>query len=114
MAPWKTLTSFLPSPPPPPPLAFWDDFRHPVPALSANPALATCAAFPWCSLCAEATGAFWLAEAGRLDGKEATTYWRFFSSFAERFPRVHLNQDKHLTDADNLYCAGGPTSACDL
>ena len=33
---------------------------------------------------------------------------------AERFPQVTLNQDKHLTDADNLYCAGGTTSACDL
>jgi transcriptional regulator GlxA family with amidase domain len=29
-------------------------------------------------------------------------------------PKVQLNQDKHLTDADNLYCAGGTTSACDL
>ena len=65
-------------------------------------------------LCAEATGVFWLAEAGLLDGKEATTYWRFFDTFARRYPLVHLNQDKHLTDADNLYCAGGPTSACDL
>ncbi|KAB0493586.1 GlxA family transcriptional regulator [Pseudomonas psychrophila] len=65
-------------------------------------------------LCAEATGVFWLAEAGLLDGKEATTYWRFFDTFAQRYPEVHLNQDKHLTDADNLYCAGGPTSACDL
>ena len=65
-------------------------------------------------LCAAATGVFWLAEASLLDGKEATTYWRFFNTFAERFPQVHLNQDKHLTDADNLYCAGGPTSACDL
>ncbi|MBF8781840.1 GlxA family transcriptional regulator [Pseudomonas fulva] len=65
-------------------------------------------------LCGEASGVFWLAEAGLLDGKEATTYWRFFDSFSERFPRVRLNQDKHLTDADNLYCAGGSTSACDL
>jgi transcriptional regulator GlxA family with amidase domain len=60
-------------------------------------------------LCGEATGVFWLAEAGLLDGKEATTYWRFFNAFAERFPKVQLNQDKHLTDADNLYCAGGTT-----
>ncbi len=65
-------------------------------------------------LCGEASGVFWLAEAGLLDGKEATTYWRFFNIFAERFARVRLNQDKHLTDADNLYCAGGTTSACDL
>ncbi|NNG61084.1 GlxA family transcriptional regulator, partial [Pseudomonas fragi] len=94
--------------------AFWDDFdtlcqRYPqiLPWLRAQHARGAV-------LCAEANGAFWLAEAGLLDGKEATTYWRFFSTFAERFPRVHLNQDKHLTDADNLYCTGGPTSACDL
>ena len=94
--------------------AFWDDFdglcqRYPqvVPWLReqhANGAV----------LCAEATGVFWLAEAGLLDGKEATTYWRFFNAFAERYPKVLLNQEKHLTDADNLYCAGGTTSACDL
>ncbi len=65
-------------------------------------------------LCGEASGVFWLAEAGLLDGKEATTYWRFFNEFAERFPNVLLNQDKHLTDADNLYCAAGSISACDL
>jgi transcriptional regulator GlxA family with amidase domain len=65
-------------------------------------------------LCGEASGVFWLAEAGLLDGKEATTYWRFFNDFSERFPKVLLNQEKHLTDADNLYCAGGTTSACDL
>lgn len=66
------------------------------------------------AICGEASGVFWMAEAGLLDGKEATTYWRFFREFAERFPKVLLNQDKHLSDADNLYCAGGVTSACDL
>ncbi|WP_177410205.1 GlxA family transcriptional regulator [Pseudomonas sp. LFM046] len=65
-------------------------------------------------ICGEATGVFWIAQAGLLDGKEATTYWRFFREFAERFPKVLLNQDKHLSDADNLFCAGGVTSACDL
>ncbi|NWL79929.1 AraC family transcriptional regulator [Pseudomonas taiwanensis] len=66
------------------------------------------------AICGEAYGVFWMAQAGLLDGKEATTYWRFFGEFAERFPKVLLNQDKHLSDADNLYCAGGVTSACDL
>ncbi len=94
--------------------AFWDDFDD---LSSRYPQI-----LPWLReqhargavLCGEASGVFWLAEAGLLDGKEATTYWRFFNSFAERFPKVRLNQDKHLTDADNLYCAGGTTSACDL
>ena len=94
--------------------AFWDDFdalclRYPqvLPWLRAQHARGAV-------LCGEASGVFWLAEAGLLDGKEATTYWRFFGQFAERFPQVMLNQDKHLTDADNLYCAAGTTSACDL
>jgi transcriptional regulator GlxA family with amidase domain len=65
-------------------------------------------------LCAEGSGVFWLAASGLLDGKEATTYWRFFEEFRQRFPQVKLNPDKHLTDADNVYCAGGPVSACDL
>ncbi len=94
--------------------AFWDDFD----ALSQRyPQI-----LPWLReqhargavLCAEASGVFWMAATGLLDGKEATTYWRFFNEFAERFPKVQLNQDKHITDADNLYCAGGSTSACDL
>ena len=94
--------------------AFWDDFdalcqRHPqvLSWLKQRHAAGS-------AICGEATGVFWMAQAGLLDGKEATTYWRFFREFAERFPRVLLNQDKHLSDADNLYCAGGVTSACDL
>lgn len=94
--------------------AFWDDFD----ALVARyPQV-----FDWlrarhragAALCGEATGVFWMAGAGLLDGKEATTYWRFFREFGERFPQVQLNPDKHLSDADNLYCASGVTSACDL
>ncbi|AQZ34906.1 AraC family transcriptional regulator [Pseudomonas sp. LPH1] len=94
--------------------AFWDDFdalsrRYPqvLDWLKRQHAGGT-------AICGEASGVFWMAEAGLLDGKEATTYWRFFREFAERFPKVLLNQDKHLSDADNLYCAGGVTSACDL
>ncbi|KFE55552.1 AraC family transcriptional regulator [Pseudomonas syringae] len=94
--------------------AFWDDFDA---LLQRYPQI-----LPWLReqhangavLCGEASGVFWLAEAGLLDGKEATTYWRFFDQFSQRFPNVLLNQEKHLTDADNLYCAGGTTSACDL
>ena len=94
--------------------ACWDDFeisaaRYPqvLPWLRAQHAQGAV-------LCGEASGVFWLAASGLLDGKEATTYWRFFDEFKQRFPSVRLNQDKHLTDADNLFCAGGPVSACDL
>lgn len=94
--------------------AFWGDFdalrgRHPQVMTWLREQHAAGAV-----ICGEATGVFWMAEAGLLDGKEATTYWRFFREFAERFPKVLLNQEKHLSDADNLYCAGGVTSACDM
>jgi transcriptional regulator GlxA family with amidase domain len=85
-----------------------------VQTLSTGPALAAPATCPWRGALRRSHRRV-LAGRGRLlDGKEATTYWRFFNAFAERFPKVQLNQDKHLTDADNLYCAGGTTSACDL
>jgi len=94
--------------------AYWDDFDA---VIQRYPQV-----LPWLRqqhargavLCAEASGVFWLAASGLLDGKEATTYWRFFEEFKQRFPKVMLNPDKHLTDADNLFCAGGPVSACDL
>ncbi|PKM30557.1 MAG: AraC family transcriptional regulator [Gammaproteobacteria bacterium HGW-Gammaproteobacteria-11] len=94
--------------------AFWGDFdqlieRYPgvVPWLKAEHSRGTL-------ISAAASGVFWMAEAGLLDGREATTYWRFFDEFSQRFPAVNLNRDKHITDADNLYCAAGVTSACDL
>ena len=94
--------------------AFWGDFdalrqRHPqvLEWLQASHAAGS-------TLCGEASGVFWIAQAGLLDGKEATTYWRFFDEFTRRFPQVQLNRDKHLTDADRLYCTTSSTSACDL
>lgn len=95
--------------------AFWGDFdqlqtRHPgvLDWLRERHAAGA-------TLCGEATGVFWMAATGLLDGKEATTYWRFHEEFAQRFPQVLLNRDKHQCDADSrLYCASGATSASDL
>ncbi|GAB6388201.1 GlxA family transcriptional regulator [Stutzerimonas marianensis] len=66
------------------------------------------------AICGEATGVFWMAQAGLLDAREATTHWRFANEFSTRFPQVLFTPEKHLTDSDNLYTAGGTTSACDL
>jgi len=94
--------------------AFWGDFD----ALCQQYPQVT----PWLlerhaagsAICGEATGAFWMAAAGLLDEREATTHWRFAREFTERFPRVLFSPERHLTDSDNLYCAGGITSASDL
>lgn len=94
--------------------AFWGNFdtlcqQYP----EITPWLLNCHA-AGSTICGEATGAFWMAEAGLLDAREATTHWRFAREFIERFPNVLFTREKHLTDSDNLYCAGGTTSACDL
>lgn len=65
-------------------------------------------------LCAQASGVFWLAEAGLLDGLEATTYWRFQPLFTARYPKVQLKPDQHLVDAGRLLSAAGVSSASDL
>lgn len=59
-------------------------------------------------------GAFTLAEAGLLDGRDATTHWRAAGAFAERFPAVRL--DPHVLYADNgdILTSAGAASGLDL
>jgi len=45
-------------------------------------------------------GAFVLAQAGILDGHQATTHWSAVETFAQRFPRVKLAPDVLYTDCD--------------
>lgn len=42
------------------------------------------------------TGAILLAEAGLLDGKEATTHWAFRDLFRMLYPEVHLRLEQNL------------------
>lgn len=60
------------------------------------------------------SGAFLLAEAGLLDGKEATTHWGYASLFKSRYPKVNLCAEKMITSAQNIYCSGGGMAWFDL
>ena len=52
-------------------------------------------------------GAFVLAQAGLLDGRRATTHWRWAESFSRHFPDVKLDQDVlYVEDGDLLTSAG--------
>lgn len=60
------------------------------------------------------TGAFTLAEAGVLDGRRATTHWRWAAAFRRRFPEVHLEPDVLFVDDGNVLTAAGSSAALDL
>lgn len=60
------------------------------------------------------TGAFLLAEAGLLEGRQATTHWGFSHQFRQRFPGVALHPDKLITVDGHIACAGGGMAWWDL
>jgi AraC family transcriptional activator FtrA len=60
------------------------------------------------------TGAFTLAEAGVLDGRRATTHWKWVAEFARRFPSVRLAPDVLFVDDGDVLTAAGSSAALDL
>jgi len=63
------------------------------------------------------SGALLLAEAGLLDGCDATTHWAYCDIMARRYPRVRVHSQRALviTGAEQrLIMAGGGTSWLDL
>lgn len=65
-------------------------------------------------ICAVGTGSYFLAEAGLLANKVATTHWYYFDQFASLYPNIHLQRDRFITRAGNLYCAGSVNSVRDV
>ena len=59
------------------------------------------------------TGAWFLANAGLLNGYRATVHWEWQDAFAERFPDVDVRNSLFETDRGRLTCAGG-TAALDM
>ncbi|MFM0736719.1 helix-turn-helix domain-containing protein [Paraburkholderia xenovorans] len=75
-----------------------------------------------CSVC---TGAFYLAEAGVLDGRRATTHWRDAPLLARRYPNVRVDADpifiRDVRDGDGdgngeraVWTSAGVTAGIDL
>ncbi len=65
-------------------------------------------------ICAVGTGSCFLAEAGLLNGKPATTHWYFMETFSRLYPGVELKRQHLITRAGNLYCAGSVNAVADL
>lgn len=60
------------------------------------------------------TGAFTLASAGILEGKNCSTHWFAADSFRNLFPNVNLMEEKLITDEHGIYTNGGGYSFLNL
>ncbi|GAB7180578.1 helix-turn-helix domain-containing protein [Kitasatospora sp. Ki12] len=81
------------------------------PAVHAALRAARARGVPVASLCA---GAFVLAEAGLLDGREATTHWALAPELARRFPAVTVRPEVLFTGGDGLWTSAGVAAGIDL
>jgi transcriptional regulator GlxA family with amidase domain len=59
-------------------------------------------------------GTFVLAEAGLLDGEDATTTWWLSPLFRQRYPRVRLDDSRILVQSNTMLTAGAALSHLDL
>lgn len=58
-------------------------------------------------------GAFVLAEAGLLDGRRATTHWRWAAHFAQHYPQVRLDPDVLYIDEGDVLTSAGTAAGID-
>lgn len=60
------------------------------------------------------SGAFLLAEAGRLDGRAATTHWDSTDRFRRLYPQINLMPDRIFTRDGDVWTSAGITAGIDL
>ncbi len=60
------------------------------------------------------TGTFILAEAGLLNGKQATTHWSRCEKLTRMYPEIEVKPDKIYIKDGNLYSSAGVTAGIDL
>lgn len=60
------------------------------------------------------TGALILAAAGLLDGRRATTHWKWCGELARNYPGVRVDPDPIYVKDGNLYTSAGVTAGVDL
>ncbi len=60
------------------------------------------------------TGVVFLAEAGLLDGRRATTHWAIADQVRALYPKVTWRPDEFVTEDNGVLCSGGVYSSVDL
>jgi transcriptional regulator GlxA family with amidase domain len=65
-------------------------------------------------IAAPCTGAFVLAEEGALDGRRATTHWRFAGDLKRRFPNVAVEEDQIFIVDGSIWTSAGMAATIDM
>jgi transcriptional regulator GlxA family with amidase domain len=60
------------------------------------------------------TGAFFLAKAGLLDKKEATTHWEDTDDLQSQFPLVNVKKDRRWIDTGAIVTSAGISAGIDM
>ena len=60
------------------------------------------------------TGSFLLATAGLLDGRRATTHWRYAAELKRRYPSIKVDADRIFIREDDIWTSAGITAGIDL
>ncbi|GEP44111.1 DJ-1/PfpI family protein [Brevifollis gellanilyticus] len=60
------------------------------------------------------TGAFLLAQAGLLDGKQATTHWEDIADLREMFPSVTVLEGRRWVDEGSIITSAGISAGIDM
>lgn len=60
------------------------------------------------------SGAFFLAHAGLLDGRRATTHWAAAERFRQLYPRVRLDAERMFVRDGDLWTSAGISAGIDL
>ncbi|SCB59451.1 Transcriptional regulator GlxA family, contains an amidase domain and an AraC-type DNA-binding HTH domain [Rhizobium aethiopicum] len=60
------------------------------------------------------TGAFFLAEAGILDGRRATTHWCLAREMKARYPTIRVEEDRIFIIDGSVWTSAGMTAGIDL
>lgn len=60
------------------------------------------------------SGAFFLAAAGHLNGKRATTHWRMAETLKRKYPGIEVEADSIFIKEENLWTSAGVSASVDL
>jgi len=74
----------------------------------------TCSAPTWARLVSICSGIFVLAATGLLNGRPATTHWKYVSQLGEAFPNIELRPDVLYVDDGDIMTSAGSAAGIDL